>query len=256
MKSFEVSIISRRDADKQLYYTSFDVARVLEDNLYIDKGIKVNVTLKILMKKKKIEGDEVYFIYSEPYFICKEFTIINKDQIINALDKAAEEINNKIAEWLSEGSGWFIEEVQHHYVNIVKYVPLRGNSYLPLPEEQHHHNKGLINLKNEDDKCFQWCHVRHLNLQKKDPQRIKLTDREFAKGLDYSGITFPVTIKQIPQIERQNEININVLVMKKNQSILSMFQKKDMEIILSYYILKTRAEKEVSIMSTLKILVD
>ena len=35
-------------------------------------------------------------------------------------------------------------------------------------------------------------------------------DKEFAKGLDYSGITFPVTIKQIPQIERQNKININV----------------------------------------------
>ena len=31
-----------------------------------------------------------------------------------------------------------------------------------------------------------------------------------AKKLDYSGITFPVTINQIAQIERQNEININV----------------------------------------------
>ena len=70
--------------------------------------------------------------------------------------------------------------------------------------------KGLINLKNEDNKCFLWCHVRHLNPQKKDSQRIKLPDREFAKGLDYSGITYPVTIAQIPQIERQNKININV----------------------------------------------
>ena len=30
------------------------------------------------------------------------------------------------------------------------------------------------------------------------------------KKLDYSGITFPVTINQIAQIERQNEININL----------------------------------------------
>ena len=52
--------------------------------------------------------------------------------------------------------------------------------------------------------------VRHLNPQKDHPERIKLSDREFAKRLDYSGITFPVTIKQIPQIERQNGININV----------------------------------------------
>ena len=52
-KSFEVSIVSRKDATKQLYYTSFDVSKALEDNLYIDKGLKANVTLKILMKKKK-----------------------------------------------------------------------------------------------------------------------------------------------------------------------------------------------------------
>ena len=58
--------------------------------------------------------------------------------------------------------------------------------------------------------CFLWCHVRHLNPQKDHPYRIKLSDKEFAKKLDYSGITFPVTIKQISQIERQNKININV----------------------------------------------
>ena len=81
---------------------------------------------------------------------------------------------------------------------------------MPLPEKLSNSKKGLINLKNEDNKCFLWCHVRHLNPQKKDPQRIKLSDRESAKDLDYKGITFPVTIKQIPQIERQNKINFNV----------------------------------------------
>ena len=32
--------------------------------------------------------------------------------------------------------------------------------------------KGLINIKNDDDKCFLWCHVRHLNQTNKNPQRI------------------------------------------------------------------------------------
>ena len=45
---------------------------------------------------------------------------------------------------------------------------------------------------------------------KNHPERITLSDREFAKGLDNSGITFPVTIKGIDRIEEQNEININV----------------------------------------------
>ena len=45
---------------------------------------------------------------------------------------------------------------------------------------------------------------------KKNPQRIKLEVRESAKRLDLSGIEFPLTIKQIPLIEKRNEININV----------------------------------------------
>ena len=69
---------------------------------------------------------------------------------------------------------------------------------------------GLINLKNEDDKCAIWCLVRHLNPKKKNPQRITVSDYEFIKKLDLSGIEFPLTIKQIPLIEKRNKININV----------------------------------------------
>ena len=101
-----MSIIKKRDPSKQLYYTRNDV----------DRGIKVEVTLKVLMKKKKIdEGGEVSFIFNQPYFNCKIFTINNKYEII----KADEEINKGIATWLSEGSGLVVEKVLHHYVSIV-----------------------------------------------------------------------------------------------------------------------------------------
>ena len=75
------------------------------------------------------QSEEV-FEYKNAYFSSKAFTILNSDGIRDALDKAAEEINNKIAVWLSEGSGWTVEVILRHYVNIVKYLPLRGNSYI------------------------------------------------------------------------------------------------------------------------------
>ena len=36
--------------------------------------------------------------------------------------------------------------------------------------------KGLINIKNNDNKCFLWCYIRHLNPLNKDPQRITKVD--------------------------------------------------------------------------------
>ena len=213
VKSFEVSLIEQKDPHKQLYYTTPGVAKELGSILNRDGGMKVQVTLHVTFKKKKIEyrddgqAEEV-FEYKDAYFNSTAFTILNENQIIEALDKAAEEINNKIAFWLSEGSGWIIVEIRSHYVNIVKYLPLRGNSYIPSPKELRNSMCGLINLKNIDNECFRWCHNRHLNPSKKNPQRITKEDRESVKGLDYTGITFPVTINQINRIEKQNKINI------------------------------------------------
>ena len=72
-------------------------------------------------------------------------------------------------------------------------------------------NRSLINMKNNDNECFRWCHIRRLNPQETNPQRIKEVDREYIKNLNYSGIQFPVTIKQYNKIEKQNNININVV---------------------------------------------
>ena len=33
--------------------------------------------------------------------------------------------------------------------------------------------EGLIYLKNKDNECFKWCHIRLINPQTKDADRIK-----------------------------------------------------------------------------------
>ena len=49
---------------------------------------------------------------------------------------------------------------------------LAGSSYIDLPVELKSPRKGLINIKNKDEKCFLWCHVRHINPSKEQPERI------------------------------------------------------------------------------------
>ena len=70
--------------------------------------------------------------------------------------------------------------------------------------------KGIINIKNKDQKCFLWCHVRHINPSKEHPERIKKTDKKIAEKLDYDGIEFPVQEKDFSKIEVKNNICINV----------------------------------------------
>ena len=81
---------------------------------------------------------------------------------------------------------------------------------MDLPVELKSPRKGLINIKNKDQKCFLWCHVRHINPSKEHPERILKTDKKIAKKLDYDGIELPVQEKDFSKIEVTNNICINM----------------------------------------------
>lgn len=51
----------------------------------------------------------------------------------------------------------------------------------------------------------------------KNPQRIKKSDKVLVDTLDYSGIEFPVDVKQYNKIEKQNKINVNVFGYENEQ---------------------------------------
>ena len=71
--------------------------------------------------------------------------------------------------------------------------------------------KRLINIKNKDQKCFLWCHVRHINPLKEHPERIKKTNKKIPEKFDYDGIEFPVQEKDFSKIKKNNNICIKVL---------------------------------------------
>ena len=213
-KSYEINIKNSKDPLMQLQNTRKAVAIHIEKILKSMKGLKFVETLRVTFEKQTGREEK---IIKTAYFNSQPQTITNDTQIEPALSLSKQVILNKIAVWISEGSGWTIQSVENHYINVVKYEPMKGSSYIKLPNELKHSAKGLINMKNEDNECFRWCHIRHLNPQDKYPQRIKKSDKAFIENLNYSGIEFPVTTKQYNKIEKQNEININVFGYENKQ---------------------------------------
>ena len=212
-KSFSVDIIDNKDPLNQLTKTQKVIEHYLNKELGELKGFKYIETLKVTFEKQL--EDEI--ITKNAYFNSKTKILINENEINEVLQTSRQELIKAIGQWISEGSGWTIKSVDGHYINLTKYIPLKGSSYIELPTELRNSAKGLINLKNEDNECFRWCHIRYLNPKEKDPQRIKKSDKEFIEKLDYSGIEFPITIKQINKIEKKNSIRINVFGYKEKQ---------------------------------------
>ena len=67
------------------------------------------------------------------FFKSNAREIINENDIETVKSDVCNEIN-RISEWIPE-CGWIIKSFDKHEMVISKYKPLRGSSYIPLPEK-------------------------------------------------------------------------------------------------------------------------
>jgi hypothetical protein len=132
-----------------------------------------------------------------------EATIISKLNIYEKIIESADTYQNK-------GSGWVFREVSYLDIHIDKYRPLNGgSSYVPLPKVLAD-KKAIINMKNEDNECFKWSVTTAIYHETKVRERISKKLRVDAKKFDWTGIEFPVTLKQINLFEKNNDFAVNV----------------------------------------------
>ena len=128
----------------------------LEDLLKTMKGFKFIETLEVTFEKDTIDsktGKRVS-IYKTAFFNGKAKIVTKVVDLEPELNMSRQEILNTIDKWVSEGSGWVIDRIDNHYINVTLYKPLNGSSYIELPMELRNPKKGLINIKNKDAECF------------------------------------------------------------------------------------------------------
>ena len=98
-------------------------------------------------------------------------------------------------------------DIKFHQLNL-----MRGSSYLPLPDWLVR-KKAIVNPHNDDEECFKWSVITAENIGMKDPQRVSNL-RKFTDNYDWSGLEFPVSIKDIGKSETRNNISVNVLAVE------------------------------------------
>ena len=106
--------------------------------------------------------------------------------------------------------------IQLQTINISKYNPLAGSSYIKLLKELDHPRRGLINIRNFDDnECFKWSLIRYVNPADRNPARIAKADK------------FPVKIRDIKKktTEKRIPLALLFLIVKIRKNIQSLYQK-------------------------------
>ena len=135
------------------------------------------------------------------------------NEIYNEMvDEIEEEIQKAIE---AVGSGWRFKKVIKLVLHTTKWEPLYGSSYIPL-DSYLANKKAIINMQNEDDKCFMWSVLRALYPKDTNPQRVDNDLKSKQDSINMKGIHYPVNLKAIDRFETQNP-NISISVVGYNK---------------------------------------
>ena len=165
---------------------------------------KVQCILNVEMIQNRIgEEDEL----SNPFFRSGQ-----KENLGNNFEIAEEMIQEMIEameNYNKRGSNWIFKRVIRLDVNFVRWKPLGGSAWIPLPEKLAQ-KKAIVNMKNKDDFCFKWCVTRAANMVENHPERITEDLREQAEKFDWTDCKFPMPLEKIKFFEKRNNLSINV----------------------------------------------
>ena len=208
-KVYTINGIEGYDGKTFLNEAKDSKTRLLREN----RQTKVKSIFRINMEKEVLgEGIIIKpFAFHSEIEVNLEGTDENElyDNMINTIEEKIQKLES------AEGTGWRLHSIINLELHTVEWVPLRGSSYIELPKELKD-KKAIINMKNDDNKCFMWCVLRALYPKGDHPERLDKTLKSKIETLNTTGIKYPITLPDIKKFECLNS-NISIRVFGYNE---------------------------------------
>ena len=205
---YKLKVLNHDDPLKQMILLKERKTFLLNKRLILLKGIKCNETLEVKFEKLGIEGKIIEKSFS---FTSRPQVIMNRNEIESALESMRSDVEVRIDRFTMEGSGWSVIDLLNHDLHVNKYDPLVARSYIKLPAEIQN-KKATINIINADDKCLIYCLGRVLDPspEKSHLERVSTHLKTVCESLGLDKIKTPVNEQDLPKIESQFNISINL----------------------------------------------
>ena len=186
-----------------------------------NRNIKTILYLHCLMERIATIGDneiKEFAFHSKDLKLVLEGT--DESELYNEMKDEIEEEIQKVQN--AEGSGWQFLKVIKLVLHTTNWEPIYGSSYIPL-DPYLANKKAIINMQNEDDKCFMWCVLRALYPKNKNAERIDKDLKSKQDNINMGGIRYPVDFRAIDRFENLNpNISISVLGYNKEERVFPL----------------------------------
>ena len=136
---------------------------------------------------------------------------------LNDIDSIVRSMINHLAQQVDNpalrDSKFVFYSILHTDISMHRLNLTRGSSYKQLPDWLAK-KKAIINPKNLDEKCFKWSVIAALKWEEIDRDHQGISKlRRYEDEFDWSGMSYPVSTKDISKFEVRNRIGVNVLAL-------------------------------------------
>ena len=105
-----------------------------------------------------------------PAYFATLPVVVNDAQDYN-IDTLQANLEHKVEQWNKRGSNFNIERVSRFVISVHPYRPLHGSTFVPTPEFLAN-KRCLVNVQNNDEKCFVWSVLSALYAPTHNPHRL------------------------------------------------------------------------------------
>jgi len=169
-------------------------------------------------------------------FCTKADVVLNADVAQTIVD----DLNNKLTNYLEAYKSKLLR-VRAIHIHVAKINPLAGSSYKPLPKWIQN-KKAIINIKNDDDKCFLYsvlCGLdHHAGKDMNNAERVSKY-KQRTNELIFNENDMPMQIDKLRSFEHKNNLKINVYCVD-DEGIVPLYvsslkDKTDLDFIHLFY---------------------
>ena len=199
-KAYEIDAHKYKDPSILFNDKKSTIIDKINENIKEYKGIKFSIGLSLEFFKDELNGERKEVTAAGH---GNQSAVLNANNLSEEYDKQTAYIQTWIEKFTNTASGLEIDHCIKLYLNIAKYEPLKGSSYIDLPEVLKN-KKAIINVKNTDDKCLFHAIVSAICPAAKNSDRPS----RYPSHEDIiitQGIDSPTPISQIKKLEKQNQ---------------------------------------------------
>lgn len=131
-------------------------------------SIKWSVIGRVEMTRDVDNGEQDKTV---PHFRSKYYISLPNENNDHYINEAFQSVNKALEEFVNKGNNWTVNKVMSLEVNTVKYSPIAGSSYIELPRKIRF-SRGVINIINDDQKCFLWSVLAALHPAPNNQQEV------------------------------------------------------------------------------------